>query len=286
MGTTTDKLQYLIDAKIAISAAIEAKGGTVPTELSGYGPAIEALPSGTPDYTVVQYSSGSLSSYYDTTEIATLTNSQIGSVQTVQSMKTASNIKSIDASFFRPSSGTNTALQSFEGTELSSIGGYAFYSCANLSSVVLNDGLIEIGTQAFRDCSGLKSISLPNSLTTIRNNCFRSSGLIAIVLPSSLTLLEGSSFLNCTSLTSVTIPNTLTSIPGSFFYGCTALVNLTIPSSVTSIGSSALGIGLTTNNPTITFEGKTVSDVQGMTNYPWAAKTNTTFSCTDGTITI
>ena len=46
MGTTTDKLQYLIDAKIAISAAIEAKGGTVPTELSGYGPAIEALPSG------------------------------------------------------------------------------------------------------------------------------------------------------------------------------------------------------------------------------------------------
>ena len=286
MGTTTDKLQYLIDAKSAISAAIISKGGTVPHELSGYGPAIEALPSGTPNYTVVQYSSGSLSSYYDTTEIATLTSGQIGSVQTIQSMKTASNITSIGTSFFQPSSGTNTALQSFEGTELSSIGQYAFYSCANLSSVVLNDGLNEIGSQAFRNCSGLKSISLPNSLTTIKNNCFRSSGLTDIVLPSSVTTLEGSSFLDCTSLTSVTLPNTMTTIPGSTFYGCTALVNLTIPSSVTSIGSSALGIGLTTNHPTITFEGKTMSDVQGMTNYPWAAKTNTTLSCTDGTITI
>lgn len=46
MGTTADKLQYLIDAKSSISAAIEAKGGTVPQELSGYGAAIQALPSG------------------------------------------------------------------------------------------------------------------------------------------------------------------------------------------------------------------------------------------------
>lgn len=46
MGTTAQKLQAIIDAKNSISAAIEAKGGTVPHELSGYGPAIEALPSG------------------------------------------------------------------------------------------------------------------------------------------------------------------------------------------------------------------------------------------------
>jgi len=46
MGNIADKLQNIIDSKAAISAAIEAKGGTVPTELSGYGPAIEALPSG------------------------------------------------------------------------------------------------------------------------------------------------------------------------------------------------------------------------------------------------
>lgn len=46
MGTTAEKLQNIIDAKNSISAAIEAKGGDVPQELSGYGPAIEALPSG------------------------------------------------------------------------------------------------------------------------------------------------------------------------------------------------------------------------------------------------
>ena len=46
MGTTADKLQYLIDAKSAISAAIVSKGGTVPTELSGYAQAINDIPSG------------------------------------------------------------------------------------------------------------------------------------------------------------------------------------------------------------------------------------------------
>ena len=46
MGTTAEKLQNIIDAKSSISAAIEAKGGTVPTELTGYGAAIQALPSG------------------------------------------------------------------------------------------------------------------------------------------------------------------------------------------------------------------------------------------------
>ena len=46
MGSIAQKLQNIIDSKAAISAAIEAKGGTVPQELSGYGPAISALPSG------------------------------------------------------------------------------------------------------------------------------------------------------------------------------------------------------------------------------------------------
>jgi hypothetical protein len=46
MGSIAQKLQNIIDSKAAISAAIETKGGTVPTELTGYGAAIEALPSG------------------------------------------------------------------------------------------------------------------------------------------------------------------------------------------------------------------------------------------------
>ena len=264
MGTTADKLQYLIDAKNSISAAIEAKGGTVPTELSGYGPAIAALPSGTPDYTVVQYNSGSLSSYYDTTEIATLTNEHIAGIQTVQSMKTANNVRRIGSSFFQPSSGTNSVLKSFDGNQLTSIGGYAFYNCTGLSSINLGEHLIDMGNYTFQGCTGLGSIEFPNTLSGIGQQTFQGcSGLSAtLVIPDSVKEIYASAFRYCSNLTdvvigngttniygyafsdssklsSVTFGNSLSSFSAGVFMNCTGLSSIAFPDSLTVFGGSS-----------------------------------------------
>ena len=311
MGTTADKLQYLIDAKNSISAAIEEKGGTVPQELSGYGPAIAALPSGVSNFTTVQYSNESLSSYYDTTEIATLTNSQIGALSAIQSMKTGKGVTKIDTSFFQPASGTNTALRSFDCNELTSIGGYAFYTCANLSSIVLNDGLKEIGAQTFRDCVRLLEIAIPNSVSSIGDGAFRGcSGLSSVTIPNSMTVGGNQMFYACNNISSVTIPEGVTSIGYGVFFGCEKLESVSLPSTLTSIGSSSFeqcyrlvaltipstlttvgtnqfrNMGLSTNLPTVTFSERTMAQVQAMSYYPWGARTGTQFACTDGTITV
>jgi uncharacterized repeat protein (TIGR02543 family) len=47
-----------------------------------------------------------------------------------------------------------------------------FENHTNLTSVVINDGLVEIGVATFNYCKSLKSVVLPNSLTLIDSNAF------------------------------------------------------------------------------------------------------------------
>lgn len=55
MGTTAQKLQAILDSKADIAAAIQEKGGTVPTKLSGYGDAIRNIPAGTEELADVEF---------------------------------------------------------------------------------------------------------------------------------------------------------------------------------------------------------------------------------------
>ena len=100
---------------------------------------------------------------------------------------------------------------------VTSIAGYAFSGCSNITSITIPDGVTSIGNDAFRDCTSLTSITIPASVTSIGSHAF-----------------EG-----CSSLTSVTIPDGVTSIEWRTFYGCTSLPSITIPASVTSIGQDA-----------------------------------------------
>ena len=81
---------------------------------------------------------------------------------------------------------------------VTSIGGFAFQGCSDLTSIDIPNSVTSIGQHAFQGCSGLTNVTIPNSVTSI----------------------EYSVFYNCTGLRNVTIGNSVTSIGSSAFVGC------------------------------------------------------------------
>ena len=104
------------------------------------------------------------------------------------------------------------------GNSTTSIGIGAFYSCANLASVIIGNSVTSIGTNAFYNCTNLTSVAIPNSVTRIGDGAFE----------------------YCARLTNVTVGNSVASIGNDAFFYCSSLTSsITIPNSVTNIGSSA-----------------------------------------------
>ena len=149
------------------------------------------------------------------------------------------------------------------GSNLTSIGEYAFYSCyglkyvtipssvtsieygafegcSSLSSVAIPNNAAEIGIATFESCTSLLSVTIPNSITSIDSYAFYNcTSLLSVTIPSSITSIESHAFDSCFSLSSVTIPSSITSIPADFVRSCYRLSSVTIPSSVTEIVSGA-----------------------------------------------
>ena len=85
---------------------------------------------------------------------------------------------------------------------------------AEITEVIIEDGVTSVGADAFRDCGNLADITLPDSVTRI--------GEWALS--------------NCVSLTEIKLPPALHSIGMSAFYGCSGLKSLMIPASTANIG--------------------------------------------------
>ena len=123
---------------------------------------------------------------------------------------------------------------------VTSIGDWAFSYCSSLTSVTIPDSVTSIGDRAFYGCSSLTSITIPDSVTSIGDLAFSDcSSLTSISIPDSVTSIGNYAFFGCSSLTSITIPDSVTSIGDSAFSGCSSLTSITIPGSVTSIASYA-----------------------------------------------
>ena len=106
----------------------------------------------------------------------------------------------------------------YDGTNYSvtSIGGYAFKDCRELTSIEIPNSVTSIGYDAFQSCSGLTSINIPNSVTSIGSSAFWGcSGLTSINIPNSVTSIGSYAFNQCSGMTSVTVnvetPITITS---------------------------------------------------------------------------
>ena len=102
---------------------------------------------------------------------------------------------------------------------VTSVGGYVFYGCTNLTTVDLGSGITKIGGSAFQGCKALTSIVIPDSVTSIGGNAFS----------------------NCAVLTEIVIPDSVTTIGEVAFSWCEKLATVTMSSSVTKIGNSAFG---------------------------------------------
>ena len=112
-----------------------------------------------------------------------------------------------------------------------------------LTSVYIGSNVTSIGNYAFRDVPSLTSINIPDSVTSIGSNAFYNCGLTSVTIPDSVTSIGSYAFGYCNSLTSVTLPNNVnfTSIGFSAFSRCNVLTSIIIPDSVSSIGSYAFG---------------------------------------------
>ena len=146
---------------------------------------------------------------------------------------------------------------------VTSISGYAFRWCTNLTSITIPEGVTSIGEYAFSDCRSLTSVNLPDSLTYIGGHAFAycqltgsvtipdnvktigscaflwCSNLTSVEIGKNVTTIDGNAFQYCRKIRSITIPNGVTEIDGFAFSGCSSLRSVTIPDSVTLIVCAA-----------------------------------------------
>jgi len=113
---------------------------------------------------------------------------------------------------------------------------------STLTEVNIGDGVTSIDSYAFFGCANLTSITFPTgSLTSIGEGAFFLTKLVTVTIPNSVTGMGESIFVGCNSLTGVTLPinETIKSVPQGTFVRCTGLRSITIPSNYTEISQDA-----------------------------------------------
>jgi hypothetical protein len=171
---------------------------------------------------------------------------------------------------------------------VTSIGGYAFYGATSLTTVNFQAGsnLKTVGRAAFYRATSLTSITIPATVTSIGGYAFYgATSLASITIPASVTSIGGFAFLSATSLTTVTFEagSKLETIGSYAFYGATSLASIIIPASVTSIVNRAFYNA--TSLTTVNFEDGSKLETIGSSAFFMSSLTSITIPETVTTIT-
>lgn len=146
---------------------------------------------------------------------------------------------------------------------VTSIGGYSFGDCGNLTYVTIGNRVTNIGDGAFQNCPNLVSVTVGSNVTTVGAGAFENcTGLTGITIPDGVTEIGDSAFANCVNLSKVTIGENVAAIGKAAFSGCEKLAQISIPASVETIGDSAFqgcasleAIRVNTQNPNYRSDG-------------------------------
>lgn len=119
------------------------------------------------------------------------------------------------------------------------IGAFAFWSCQNLSDVViLNDSMPYLGDALFAGCFSLQSVKLPTCLVEIPCGLFQDCiNLRDVSIPQSVKSIGAHAFSRCEQLCDISLPSELESIGDWAFGYCENLNQIALPKSVRFIGN-------------------------------------------------
>ena len=147
-------------------------------------------------------------------------------------------VVALDERFAAKLSNKLTSVTLPEG--LHTIGDYAFYNCAALTTVNFPSTLRTIGYQAFTG-SGITSVTLPEGLTSIGGFAFYGCKISEVTIPSTVIELGHNAFGKCSALNSITFAEgfSLTSLPVGFAADCPSLIEVQLPPTLTVIGDKA-----------------------------------------------
>ena len=147
---------------------------------------------------------------------------------------------------------TITAVSFESGSEITSIGAYAFCECYSLASITIPESVTGIGAFAFCGCDSLTGITIPESVTSIGRAAFYDCiSLTGITIPESVTSIGEVAFSFCnslqtlsfseprTELTELSLPENMTVIGDYAFQNCEALKTVTLPESLETVSHGA-----------------------------------------------
>lgn len=130
-----------------------------------------------------------------------------------------------------------TNLKNIDLSNCTSIGGYAFAECQNLTSVGNTALLSSIEGYAFSNCANLTNIDLSNC-TFIGEWAFRGCPKLSNINLSKCKLLENYAFIECTELTEVDLSSCSSLAYGIFAY-CSKLKTVKGIENITTIPANA-----------------------------------------------
>lgn len=130
-----------------------------------------------------------------------------------------------------------------DGTPIVLVSGSGSNAYKGLTTIIIEDGILEIGDKAFYDCKDLEQVEIPKSVQAIGKQAFAYSGITQIDLPDGLKIINHGTFTKCRKLEKIVLPDSVEKIDSMYmsptFEGCARLQEVVLPRGLDTIGNSA-----------------------------------------------